>query len=125
MALAIQPNRIRGQRYHRLRKNLLLVEGACRQASMWRGDYRWLMIGQFAAECHKKCGDWLRFKSKGRMFEARAKEMIQMMAIVQMMKDKATGVRGTILPEKPKYQPENRMVQVPSGLIMPKGVLLQ
>jgi len=124
-ALAIQPNRIKGQRYVRLREHLMLIEGACRQASMWRDDARWLPIGRYAADCHKKCGDWLRFKTKGRMFELLAENMTMMLAATQLMKDRSTGVRGTILPAQPKYEPENRMVQVPSGLIVPKSVLLQ
>lgn len=126
-ALALQVNRIKGQRYVKLREHLKLIEGACRQAAMWRDDARWLQIGQFAAGCHAKCGDWLRFKSRGPMFTKLAENMRMMEKAAVTMRDAATGVRGPILPETPKYQPENRLVQVrtPGGLILPPGVSLQ
>jgi hypothetical protein len=45
----------------KLREELRLVEGACRQAAFWRGgDARWLKIGLFMAEAHKRAGGWLR-----------------------------------------------------------------
>lgn len=126
-ALAVQINRIKGQRYVKLREHLKLIEGACRQASMWRGDSRWLQIGQFAAGCHEKCGNWLRFHTKGPMFLKLAENMRMMQKAAEQMRDAATGVRGPILPELPKYQPVNRSVQVrtPGGLILPPGVSLQ
>lgn len=126
-ALALQHNRIEGQRYVKLRDNLVKIEGAARQAAMWRDDARWLAIGQHAAECHKKCGDWLRFKTRGRMFEKCAENMRMMLAAAQDMKDRATGVRGAILPPTPKYDPANRSVQVrtPGGLLLPVGATLQ
>lgn len=124
-ALAHQKNRIQGQRYVKLRENLMLIEGACRQASMWRDDARWLEIGRYASQCHRKCGDWLRFKTRGPMFLKLAENMRMMLAATQKMRDAATGVRGSILPELPKYRPENRSVQVPAGLIIPAGVTLQ
>jgi len=125
-ALALQQNRITGQRYVKLREHLMLIEGACRQAAMWRDDYRWLKIGQYAADCHKKCGDWLRFRTRGRMFNLCAENMRMMLKAAQQMKDQATGVRGPILPGTPKYEPENRQVQVrTSGLILPAGAVLQ
>lgn len=125
--LALQHNRIAGQRYVKLRDNLMKIEGASRQAAMWRDDSRWLLIGQHAAECHKKCGDWLRFKTRGRMFEKCAENMRMMLAAAQQMKDRATGVRGAILPATPKYDPANRSVQVrtPGGLYLPAGAVLQ
>lgn len=126
-ALAVQVNRVKGQRYVKLREHLKLVEGSCRQAAMWRDDSRWLQIGQFAAECHRKCGDWLRFKTKGPMFLKLAENMRMMQKAAEQMRDAATGVRGPILPAVPKYEPANRIVQVrtPGGLILPPGVSLQ
>lgn len=125
--LALQQNRVQGQHYVKLRDNLMKIEGAARQAAMWRDDSRWLLIGQHAAECHKKCGDWLRFKTRGRMFEKCAENMRMMLAAAQQMKDRATGIRGAILPEMPKYDPVNRSVQVrtPGGLLLPAGAVLQ
>lgn len=49
-----------GDTYHKLRTELKLIEGACRQASVWRQDTRWLPIGLMMEEAHKRAGDWLR-----------------------------------------------------------------
>ena len=57
--LAVSPRK--GPSYKKLRDELRLVEGACRQAAFWRGgDARWLRIGLMMAEAHKRAGDWLR-----------------------------------------------------------------
>jgi hypothetical protein len=56
--LAVSPRK--GPIYRRLRDELRLIEGACRQAAFWRGDARWLRIGLYMAEVHKRAGDWLR-----------------------------------------------------------------
>ncbi len=57
--LAVLPRK--GPTYAKLRQQLRLVEGACRQAAFWRGgDARWLKIGLCMAEAHKRAGDWLR-----------------------------------------------------------------
>jgi hypothetical protein len=57
--LAVSPRK--GPTYVKLRDELRLVEGACRQAAFWRGgDARWLKIGLFMAEAHKRAGGWLR-----------------------------------------------------------------
>lgn len=50
----------KGATYSALRDKLELLEGACRQASVWRQDARWLQIGIGMAEAHKRAGDWLR-----------------------------------------------------------------
>ena len=51
---------LKGQVYDEFRKQLQLIEGACRQASAWREDTRWLPIGLMIAEVHQRAGDWLR-----------------------------------------------------------------
>jgi hypothetical protein len=56
--LAVSPRK--GRIYQQLRDELRLIEGACRQAAYWRGDARWLRIGLYMAEVHKRAGDWLR-----------------------------------------------------------------
>lgn len=56
--LAKQPRE--GDTYDQLRAELKLIEGACRQASAWRGDTRWLPIGLAMEEAHTRAGDWLR-----------------------------------------------------------------
>src|SRR5580692_11390803 len=57
-ALAVLP--LKGPTYVRLRTELRLIEGCCRQASAWREDTRWLTIGLKMAEVHKRAGGWLR-----------------------------------------------------------------
>lgn len=49
-----------GETYDLIRTELKLIEGACRQASAWRGDTRWLPLGLAMEEAHTKAGDWLR-----------------------------------------------------------------
>jgi hypothetical protein len=57
--LAVSPRK--GPTYRQLRDQLRLVEGACRQVAYFRGgDARWLRIGLFMAECHRRAGEWLR-----------------------------------------------------------------
>lgn len=125
-ALAVQTNRVKGQRYVKLREHLRLIEGGARQAAAWREDSRWYQIGTFAAECHKKCGDWLRFKTRGPVFLKCAENMRMMERAAQEMKTRATGMRGAILPETPKYEPENRSVHISKGgILIPQGVVLQ
>jgi hypothetical protein len=57
---ALAKESLKGEIYDRFRRELLLIEGACRQASVWREDTRWLEIGLMMAEVHRRCGDWLR-----------------------------------------------------------------
>lgn len=123
-ALAHQQHRIKGERYNKLRTQLNLIEGACRQAGAWREDSRWFGIGQYAAECHKRCGGWLRHRDPPRYFLLLADNMRMMLKATQELKDRATGVRGAILPEVPAYRPENRQVQVrtPGGILLPQSV---
>lgn len=56
--LAVSP--AKGVAYMRLRQELRLIEGCCKQAAVWREDTRWLSYGLMMAECHKRAGDWLR-----------------------------------------------------------------
>ena len=50
----------KGPTYRKLREELKLLEGASRQAAHWRGDARWLQIGLYMEEVHKRAGAWLR-----------------------------------------------------------------
>lgn len=117
-ALAIQENRIKGQRYVKLREHLHLIEGCCRQAAAWRGDTRWLPVGLFASETHKRCGNWLRFRTKGPMFLKAAEILLNAAEAAKQLRDRATGKIGLILPETPLYRPDTRPVQVPRGIIL-------
>jgi hypothetical protein len=50
----------KGPTYKKLREELRLIEGACRQASVHREDTRFLSIGMKCGHVHKVAGDWLR-----------------------------------------------------------------
>lgn len=57
-ALAARP--VSGPAYIRLRDELALIEGACRQAAAWRMDDRWLDIAAKMPTAHRLAGEWLR-----------------------------------------------------------------
>lgn len=103
----------KGPTYSSFRDKLELLEGACRQAAAWREDSRWLTIGLYMAECHKRAGDWLRgIKvapdrprvkiAPGHMhplFQKLAEHLREAHAKAEEFRTKATGKMGTILPE--------------------------
>ena len=102
---------LKGAAYDRLRKELRLIEGCCKQAAVWREDTRWLPIGKMMAECHQRAGDWLRgFKmpdgsrvkiNAGQlnpMFEKLAENLRMLERLSWDMKNRATGQVGMILP---------------------------
>lgn len=51
---------VAGSPYDKLRENLALIEGCCRQLAAFRLDTRWLPYGRMAADCHARAGGWLR-----------------------------------------------------------------
>lgn len=103
----------KGPTYTALRDRLGLLEGACRQAAAWREDSRWLTIGLYMAECHKRAGEWLRGikvapgqprvkVAPGHMhplFNKLAENLRSAHAMAEDFRTKATGKMGTILPE--------------------------
>ena len=117
--LAVSPRK--GPIYAKLRDELRLVEGACRQAAFWRGgDARWLKIGMFMAEAHKRAGGWLRgipydvqtpeggtvvrhkpiaMGEKHPLFVKLAENLRFCRELAVKLRDKATGVIGAVLPE--------------------------
>lgn len=62
-ALAVLP--LKGPTYDRLRRELKLIEGCCKQAAVWREDSRWLPLGVMMEQCHQRAGDWLRGEKVG------------------------------------------------------------
>lgn len=129
----------KGPTYRSLRDKLELIEGACRQAAYFRQDSRWLQIGLFMAEAHKRAGDWLRgIKVPGQpvrvkiapghmhpLFTKLAENLRAAQARADEFKTKATGKIGTILPEA---QPAPHRDTVPTGwrkssggLFVPEG----
>lgn len=108
--LARQPRE--GETYDRLRTELKLIEGACRQASAWRGDTRWLPLGLAMEEAHCRAGDWLRgCKVMGQRirlaerhnfecFTALAKNLRTVAASMEKLQHARTNRRGMILPDQ-------------------------
>ncbi len=139
-ALAILP--LKGESYDKLRKALRLVEGACKQACVWREDARWLPIGQQMAECHQRAGDWLRGVkmpdgtrrriNAGELhpcFKTLADMLRAFSVMARDLKNKATGRVGMILPKAlPAPHRDTRPVgfrRSPGGLFVPEGAALQ
>jgi hypothetical protein len=138
-ALAVHPRK--GKNYTKLRDELRLVEGACRQAAFWRQDARWLRIGLFIAEAHKRSGGWLRGLKVGNvrvplapghlhpLFVKLAEILRAAYARADEYQTKATGRIGMILPKPgPAPHRDTRPVgyrRSPGGLILPPAGLVQ
>lgn len=108
--LAVLPQK--GPTYERLRAELRLIEGCCKQATAWREDTRWLKVGLMMAECHKRAGGWLRgyktqegvnvkFASQHQnpLFRMLAANLRDAIRAVDELKNRATGRVGMILPD--------------------------
>ena len=136
----------KGPTYRRLREELELIEGCCRQASAWREDTRFLPIALKMAEAHKLAGEWLRGIKVGKgprrrlppgqmhpMFMALASALRALAIAVDNLRTKPTGRAGMILPDSVTRPTERRigapvsvklppgMMKAPSGLILPYG----
>lgn len=141
-SLAVIP--LKGPTYNQLRQQLRLIEGCCKQATCWREDTRWLGYGRFAAECHRRAGEWLRgIKmpdgtrvkiAQGTLhpcFLKLGEVLRDLIRVVDDTKNKATGRVGMILPV-PLAAPhrDTRPVgfRAPNitagGVIIPDGVSL-
>lgn len=134
--LAVSPRK--GPTYAALRDKLELLEGACRQASVWRQDTRWLTIGMTMAEAHKRAGEWLRgVKIAGHMgrvkiapghmhplFLKLAENLRLGHRKAEELRTKKTGRVGMILPEMGRA-PRRDAAPVgwrrPSGIIVPSA----
>ena len=129
----------KGAAYSSLRDRLELLEGACRQASVWRQDTRWLSIGMCMAEAHKRAHGWLmgikieggpRIKiAPGHMhplFLKLAGNLRLGQKKAEELRDKRTNRVGMILPELQRA-PLRTGAPVgwrrPSGLIVPAGAV--
>lgn len=96
-ALAVLP--AKGPTYNLFRHELKLIEGACRQASAWREDTRWLPIGLMMHETHQRVGNWLRARQPGILFARMAENLRNLEIAAINMQTKATGRIGMILPD--------------------------
>lgn len=122
-----------GLPYQRLRDNLVLIEGCCRQMGAFRGDASWLPFGVYMGECHKRAGGWLRgYHHNGihivytpgvinQVFVKLAQQLTAILEVVEMKSTAATGQLGPVLPETPSE--ERRMgrpaFKPKSSLILP------
>lgn len=126
----------KGPSYHSLRGELRLIEGAARQAAYWRQDTRWLQIGLYVEEAHKRAGGWLRgYKlPSGERITIREGQLHPLFVKLaenlraghrkaEEFRTKATGRIGTILP-KVQAGPHRDTVPVGyrktlSGILLP------
>lgn len=123
----------KGPSYNKLRESLALVEGACRQLSVWREDTRWLNIGMVMAECHQRAGGWLRgYKDpatgirlhynaakQNPLFSMLAANLAGIYAAAEELRTAKTGRRGMILPD---VGIATRRVGAPVQVLLPPSV---
>jgi hypothetical protein len=127
--LAVLPRT--GPTYVKLREELQLIEGCCRQANYWRADTRWLKYAYHMGEAHRLAGNWLRGIKVGPgprrrippgqrhpMFMALSAALRCIAERAAEIKDKRTGKLGPILPiMRPGPHRDTRPVQV----LLPPG----
>ena len=100
-----------------MRKELKLIEGACRQIAFWREDSRWLPIGLLMEECHKRSGNWLRAFAPRDLFLKLAENLCSLYVACHNLETQATGKSGAILPEDNTLPTQFRKSS--GGLILP------
>lgn len=109
--LAVLP--AKGPTYLKLRSNLQMIEGACRQMGFFRDDMRYQHLGMKAAGCHERAGRWLRSAAAPELFTKLAVAMRKLLADVDKLRHGATGARGPILvPTAPAPHRDTRPVYV-------------
>lgn len=131
-----------GITYENLRNELKLIEGACRQASAWRGDTRWLPLGLAMEQAHTAAGDWLRgikLEGGGRIaiaprhlhanFTKLAENLRAIASGMEKLRDNKTNRVGLILPDampdRGPHRDVSRVGYTRSGLILPPSAGLQ
>lgn len=141
--MATRPTR--GVPFIKFREACANVEGACRQASQWRSDTRWLPMGLMMEKCHQLALKWItglkveprrpriavseRDKHQG--FVKMAENLRFAAEAMEILKNSKTGKIGMILPDTSRgpTRTQGRPMQVllpegmsarPSGLIVPR-----
>ena len=128
---------LRGPTYQAFRHELKLIEGACRQAAVWRSDSRWYQIGMQVAKAHALAGEWLRgvkgadgIRKKvapGHMhplFVKLAENLRAGEKLAEQYRTQRTGRIGAILPkplEAPHRDTRPAHILLPPGMTMSKG----
>ena len=129
---------LKGHNYDKLRKNLRLIEGCCKQANTWREDTRWLTYIGLTSKCHQMAGEWLRGikQEDGRRikiaegqlhpaFVMLADNLRAMQNAAEQMRTRATGRRGMILPDAQRApHRDTRPVGYTGGLPMSAGGII-
>lgn len=111
----------RGPVYTRLRRELKLLEGACRQLAVYREDTRWLKSGLYMGACQHIAGRWLRERQPGWRFTKLAENLRAGLSSVEKLATAATGKLGIILPEvQAAPHRDTRPISL-SGIILPPG----
>ena len=143
--LAVSPRK--GPAFIALRAELKLVEGACRQAAVWRQDTRWYPLGKAMEDAHQYAKEWLRGVIdpetghrrmippgvKHPLFTKLADNLSALLLKVEGLRTRATGQTGMILPAAlpgPHRQTRDAygvrlpdgMAKLSSGLIVPSDV---
>lgn len=141
--MATRPTR--GVPFIKFREACANVEGACRQASQWRSDTRWLPMGLMMEKCHQLALKWITgFKAEPRRPRIAVSERDKHQGFVKMaenlrfaaeamkiLKNSKTGKIGMILPDTSRgpTRTQGRPMQVllpegmlarPSGIIVPR-----
>ncbi|SDD94815.1 hypothetical protein SAMN05216337_1017126 [Bradyrhizobium brasilense] len=137
---ALAREKRKGLNYDMLRKELKLIEGACRQAAYFRQDARWLPIGLMMEEAHNRAGEWLRgvrdpiTRNRKKIPEGTLHPLFMKLAEnlralhrqMDELRTKATGRVGMILP-KPLAAPHRDTVPVGytksmGGVLIPESI---
>jgi hypothetical protein len=135
-AVALSIETRMGPNYVRLRENLLLVEGCCRQLSAMREDTRWLPLGRMAAEAQQRARNWLAGVKVNRddggtvrlatamatrhpLFDRLAQNLAFWLAGINRMLEMRTGKLGPTLPDMPRRE---RPVGAPVPVSLPPGM---
>lgn len=133
-------NTRRGPIYLRFREELNLVEGACRQASAWREDARWLNVANDIAKARLLAGEWLRGVKVGSgprrpipegerhpLFMKLADNLRKLAHNAAALRDRATNRRGPVLPivhAAPGVRHRPQRVMLPAGMTKTAGGIL-
>lgn len=136
---------MRGVQFIKFREACANVEGACRQASQWREDTRFLPMGLMMEKCHQFALRWITgFKAepgqprvalsereKHPKFVKMAENLRFAAESMKILKDGKTGKIGMILPDTSRgpIRTQGRPTQVllpagmratPGGIIVPR-----
>lgn len=130
--LAVSPRK--GPGFIALRAELKLVEGACRQAAVWRQDSRWYPIGMMMEDVHQRAKEWLRGVVdpetgqrrmipegvKHPLFSKLADNLEALLAKIDELRTRATGRMGMILPGS--LPGPHRQTRDAYGVLLPDGM---